>query len=61
VLDEPLTLPVGGTIEDAARATHKDFAAKLNFAKVWREGEYEGQRATRNFVLADRDVVEFHL
>jgi ribosome-interacting GTPase 1 len=61
ILDDPLTLPAGGTIEDAARATHKDFAAKLNYAKVWREGKYEGQRASRNFVLADRDVVEFHL
>jgi len=58
---DPLTLPEGSTIEDAAKATHKDFAAKLKFAKVWREGNFEGQRATRNFELADRDIIEFHM
>ena len=58
---DPLTLPEGSTIEDAAKATHKDFAAKLNFAKVWRDGKFEGQRATRKFELADRDIVEFHM
>lgn len=60
-LKDPLTLPEGSTIEDAANATHKDFAAKLKFAKIWREGKFDAQRATRNFELADLDVVEFHL
>lgn len=58
---DPLTLAEGSTIEDAATATHKDFAAKLKFAKVWRKGKFDGQRATRKFELADRDVVEFHM
>jgi ribosome-interacting GTPase 1 len=58
---DPIILPVGGTVEDAARSIHKDFAHKLMFAKIWGEGKFEGQRVKNSFVLSDRDVVEFHI
>lgn len=60
-LVDPVVLPVGGTVEDAAVSIHKDFAEKLKFAKIWGEGKFDGQRVTRDHVLADRDVVEFHI
>jgi len=60
-LIDPLVLPVGATVEDAARLTHKDFAQKLQFARVWGHGKFEGQRVTNSFALTDKDVVEYHI
>lgn len=60
-LVDPVVLPIGGTVEDAAISIHKDFAEKLKFAKIWGEGKFDGQRVTRDHVLSDRDVVEFHI
>ena len=58
---DPVILPIGGTVDDAALAIHKDFASKLKFAKVWGEGRYDGQRVTGDFELHDKDIVEFHV
>ncbi|MFH1892363.1 MAG: TGS domain-containing protein, partial [Candidatus Zixiibacteriota bacterium] len=58
---DPIVLPIDSTVEDAAFALHKDFAHKLQFAKVWGEGKFDGQRVTSKYVLTDRDIVEFHI
>ncbi len=58
---DPIILPIGGTVMEAAVALHKDFAQKLKFAKVWGEGKFDGQKVQNDFVLADRDIVEFHI
>jgi len=59
--EDPIILHEGGTVEEAARVLHKDFAYKLQFAKVWGKGKFEGQRVKNNFVLSDGDIVEFHI
>ncbi len=58
---DPIILPVGGTVEQAAVMLHKDFAFKLQFAKVWGKGKFEGQKVKNNFVLTDGDIIEFHI
>lgn len=60
-LIDPVILPIGATVEEAAGAIHKDFAANLKFAKVWGAGKFDGQRVQKDFVLSDRDVIEFHI
>ncbi len=60
-LVDPIILPIGGTVMEAAVALHKDFAQKLKFAKVWGEGKFDGQKVQNDFVLSDRDIVEFHI
>lgn len=60
-LESPVVLPIGGTVEAAAVAIHKEFAAKLKFARVWGTGKFEGQRVQGDFVLSDGDIVEFHI
>jgi small GTP-binding protein len=60
-LVDPVILPTGATVEEAAGAIHKDFAANLKFAKVWGAGKFDGQRVQKDFVLSDRDVIEFHI
>jgi ribosome-interacting GTPase 1 len=57
----PFTLPVGSTVEDLARAVHRDLAERLKFAKVWGTGVFDGQAVRRDHPLHDADVVELHV
>ena len=57
----PVILPTGSTVEDAAFDLHKDFATRFKFAKIWGEGKFDGQRVQRDFKLIDEDILEFHL
>lgn len=60
--DSPFALKQGSTVMDMARAVHKDFAEKLDFARVWsRDGAVEGLRVNRDYVLRDKDIVELHI
>ncbi|MCP4684075.1 MAG: TGS domain-containing protein, partial [bacterium] len=47
---DPVIVPIGGTVEEAAVGIHKDFGEKLKFAKIWGQGKYDGQRVNRDFV-----------
>jgi ribosome-interacting GTPase 1 len=58
---DPVILPIGGTVEDAAVTLHKDFAHKLKYAKIWGQGKFDGQRVQRDFQLSDGDILEFHI
>ena len=58
-MHDPVVLPIGGTVEDAANAIHRDFGQKLKFAKFWGKDKFDGQRVTADFVLSDGDSVEF--
>ncbi|MGB5107728.1 MAG: GTPase [Candidatus Zixiibacteriota bacterium] len=58
---DPVILHIGATVEDAAYSIHKDFAERLQFAKIWGIGKHDGQRVHNDFVLSDGDVLEFHI
>ena len=58
--DDPIVLPTGATVLDAARSLHKDFA-EFRFARIWGPQWHDGQSVSRNDVVYDGDVVEFHL
>jgi ribosome-interacting GTPase 1 len=60
-LTDPIILERGSTLEDAAAAVHKDFAAKLKYARLWGSGKHDGIMAKRGHVLQDGDIVELHL
>lgn len=59
--DEPVVLRKGATVIDAAEHIHKDFKRNLKYARLWNESGYSGQRVEKNHVLADEDVLEFHV
>jgi hypothetical protein len=59
--DSPFTLRVGSTVMDMARAVHKDFSEKLQYARVWNAAGLDGLRVNRDYVLADEDIVELHI
>ncbi|RPI29292.1 MAG: TGS domain-containing protein [Acidobacteria bacterium] len=56
----PFVLKKGATVMDAAQAVHKDLAANLRFARLWREGSYDGLMVERTHQLQDRDLIEIH-
>lgn len=58
--DDPIVLPNGATVLDAALGLHKDFA-DFKFARIWGPEWHDGQPVSRNDVIYDGDVVEFHL
>jgi ribosome-interacting GTPase 1 len=58
---DPVILPVGATVMDAAYHLHKDFAQHLQFARLWSGAGYDGLRVERHHVLADKDILEFHV
>jgi uncharacterized protein len=59
--DDPHVLRRGANVLDIARSVHKDFAEKLAYARLWREGSHTGQMVTREEILEDQDVVELHI
>jgi ribosome-interacting GTPase 1 len=59
--DSPFALRVGSTVMDMAKAVHKDFSEKLQYARVWNAAGLDGLRVNRDYVLADEDVVELHI
>jgi uncharacterized protein len=61
VMDDPVILPVGSTVIDAAYHLHKDIAQGLQYARLWNHSGVDGLRVERAHVLQDRDVVEFHV
>lgn len=58
---DPVVLKRGTTVIDAAEHIHKDFKKKLKFARLWSDSDYSGQRVEKHHVLADGDVLEFHV
>ena len=59
-LNDPIVLARGSTLEDAAIEVHKDFQARLKYARVWGSGKHDGIMVKRDHILQDGDVVELH-
>jgi ribosome-interacting GTPase 1 len=59
-MNDPFTMPVGTTVQDLARAIHRELAEKLKHARIWGTDVYEGQSVQKNHVLQDKDIVELH-
>ena len=58
---DPLILPRGSTVLDAARRIHSRLARTFKYAKVWGpSAKYPGQRVGADHVLEDGDVIEIH-
>ena len=59
--NDPIILERGSTVEDAAAAVHKDFRAKLKYARLWGSGKHDGIMVKRDHILQDGDVIELHM
>ena len=60
-LVDPLVMPMGSTVAEAAVQVHKDLGRGLKFAILWGESsKFEGQRVGRQHQLIDGDIIEIH-
>jgi ribosome-interacting GTPase 1 len=59
-MSDPMILRKGSTVEEAAEGVHKDFRKELKYALIWGSGKFAGQRAKRDHVLQDGDIIELH-
>jgi ribosome-interacting GTPase 1 len=60
-MDEPFIFSRGSTVTDMARSVHRDFAARLKYARIWGEEKYQGQKVNRDYILKDGDIIELHI
>jgi uncharacterized protein len=60
-MTEPVVLPRGATLEDAALSIHKELLARLKFARVWGSGKHDGVMVSRDHVLQEGDIIELHV
>jgi ribosome-interacting GTPase 1 len=58
---DPIVIPRGSTLADAAAEVHKDFAANMKYARIWGSGKHDGVMARRDHILEDGDIIELHL
>lgn len=58
---DPVVLPVGSTVADAAIQVHRELGRDLKYAVLWgQSGKFSGQRVGRQHQLTDGDIVELH-
>ncbi len=60
-LETPFTLPEGSAVIDLAEMIHKDFIKNFKYACIWGSTKFDGQRVQKDYILHDRDIVEYHL
>jgi ribosome-interacting GTPase 1 len=60
-MTEPVILKKGSTVGDVALSIHKDFVAKLRYAKIWGSGKFDGQMVKRDYLVNEGDIIELHL
>jgi small GTP-binding protein len=58
---DPIVVPRGSTLADAAAEVHKDFAANMKYARIWGSAKHDGVMAKRDHILEDGDIIELHL
>ena len=58
---DPIILAKGSTLDEAAASVHKDFAARLKYARIWGSGKHDGIMARRDHILQDGDIIELHM
>jgi ribosome-interacting GTPase 1 len=59
-LSKPYVVRKGTTVIEMARIVHRDFHDNLKFARVWGHTKIDGLAVEKDFVLEDKDIIEFH-
>jgi ribosome-interacting GTPase 1 len=59
--NDPIILEKGNTLADAATSVHKDFHARLKYARVWGSGKHDGIMVKKDHIMQDGDVIELHM
>lgn len=59
-LQTPLAVASDATVLDLALQIHEDLAETLQYARLWRDQQHDGQTVGADYALRDQDVVELH-
>ena len=59
--NDPIILNKGSTLGEGAASVHKDFAAKMKYARIWGSGKHDGIMAKKDHALQDGDIIELHI
>ena len=59
--DKPYTLRKRQTVDDLTELVHRDFASRLQYARVWGDGCFDGQHVGRDHQLVDGNIIELHM
>ena len=59
-MNEPFTMKAGSNVMDLAADIHRELAEKLQSARIWGVGVYDGQNVQLTHILHDKDIVELH-
>lgn len=57
----PFILQSGSTVLDLAEMIHKDFLSNFKYVCIWGSAKFGGQRVQKDYILHDKDIVEYHL
>ena len=61
-MDEPMIIQRGSTVRSVCDKTHRDFAKRFKYSKVWgKSAKFPGQRLMMHHKLEDGDILELHL
>jgi small GTP-binding protein len=60
-MNDPIIIARGSTLEDAAEEIHKDFRARMKYARLWGSGKHDGIMVKKDHVLEDGDIIELHI
>ncbi len=61
-MKEPMIIFKNATIRNVCDKTHKDFAKRFKFARVWgKSAKHPGQKIMLKHRLKDKDILELHL
>lgn len=60
-MNTPFTLPAGSNVLDLAGFIHKDFVKNFKYACIWGSARFDGQRVQKDYMLHDKDIVEYHV
>ncbi len=60
-INTPFTLPAGSDVLCLAELIHKDFVKNFKYACIWGSARFDGQRVQKDYILHDKDIVEYHV
>jgi ribosome-interacting GTPase 1 len=60
-MSAPFTLPTGSDVLVLAEIIHKEFVSNFKYACIWGSSKFDGQRVQKDYLLQDRDIVEYHM
>ncbi len=59
-LQTPLAVARNATVMDLALQIHQDLAETLQYARLWRHQQHDGQIIGADYRLRDQDIIELH-